>query len=384
LWVEQLEDRRLLAVTIPGNFDFFVTEPGSTNIDIGTDPGGDNPPLPTGFFGSKAGTPSDPFVQADILLEGNPPVMNFNQFPQPLVIGWVDPHGNPVGPDSMHKVNQVLVPDNTPYDTVFTFDDLDIDTTIARGFRAISGSGAVNVTGTTTTIDTTTGRGIEIQNTNIGASGITVDSISTNGADSGIFLRNTGAVAGSFFSVTGNGNTALGGNGSGGNIRNGSTGVSLENVQDVRLVNLNLNNGFDNFAIRGTNVNGFKYDHGTISGTSGDSPGTDEGEIRFTNLTGTATINGSQISGGIKDNLRINNDAGALDRLTIDGSSFTGHPGVDQNNGVTIEATGTIRLRSTSTPPATAGSSTPRRWTIPSSNPALDSRLRTPGSKSIC
>ncbi len=118
LWLEQLESRQLLAVTIPGNFDFFVTDPGSTNIDIGTDPGGDNPPLPAGFFGSKAGTPSDPFMQADILLEGNPPVMNFEQFPQPMVIGWVDPHGNTVGPDSIHKVNQVLVPDNTPYDTV--------------------------------------------------------------------------------------------------------------------------------------------------------------------------------------------------------------------------------------------------------------------------
>ena len=102
LRLELLEDRALLAVTIPGTFDFFITDPGATSIDLGTDPGGDNPPLPPGFFGDILGTPSDPFVQAGIPLEGNPPVEEFQRFPPPLVIAWVDQHGNVVGPDSIH------------------------------------------------------------------------------------------------------------------------------------------------------------------------------------------------------------------------------------------------------------------------------------------
>jgi len=110
---ELLEDRTLLAVTIPGTFDFFTTDPGETDIDIGTDPGGDNPPLPPGFFGAIGGDPSDPFARADIPLEGNPPVDKFERFPPPLVVQWVDTHGNAVGPDSVHKVNQILVPENT-------------------------------------------------------------------------------------------------------------------------------------------------------------------------------------------------------------------------------------------------------------------------------
>lgn len=111
--MERLETRLPLTVTIPGTFDFFITDPGDTDIDIGTDPGGDNPPLPPGFFGTIGPDPSDPFVQAGIPLQGNPPVDDFRRFPPPMIIAWVDQHGNVVGPDSRHKVGQLLVPEDT-------------------------------------------------------------------------------------------------------------------------------------------------------------------------------------------------------------------------------------------------------------------------------
>ena len=111
--LESLEDRTLLSVTVPGTFDFFITEPGETDIDLGTDPLGDNPPLPPGFFGAIGPDPSDPFAQAGIPLQGNPPVEDFMRFPPPLILQWVDQHGNVVGPDSRHKVGQILVPENT-------------------------------------------------------------------------------------------------------------------------------------------------------------------------------------------------------------------------------------------------------------------------------
>ena len=124
LALETLEFRTMLAVTIPGTFDFFITDPGDTAIDLGTDPGGDNPPLPPGFFGTIGPVPSDPFVQVGIPLEGNPPVEDFMQFQPPLVLDWVDPHGNVVGPDSVHAVGQQLVPLNTHiYDTVVRRND---------------------------------------------------------------------------------------------------------------------------------------------------------------------------------------------------------------------------------------------------------------------
>ena len=119
LRVEELEIRTLLAVTIPGTFDFFKTDPGDTSIDIGTEPAGDNPPLPAGFFGTIGSDPSDPFSMAGIPLEGNPPVDEFQRFPPPTRLEWVDPHGNPVGPNSIHAVGQEMVTVNVRnYDTV--------------------------------------------------------------------------------------------------------------------------------------------------------------------------------------------------------------------------------------------------------------------------
>ena len=121
---EPLEDKTLLSVTIAGTFDFFITDPGETDIDLGTDPAGDNPPLPPGFFGAIGTDPSDPFAQAGIPLEGNPPVEDFERFPPPMRIAWVDQHGNEVGPDSSHKVNAILVPANTRFaDTVISRND---------------------------------------------------------------------------------------------------------------------------------------------------------------------------------------------------------------------------------------------------------------------
>jgi large repetitive protein len=98
--------------------------------------------------------------------------------------------------------------------------------TLATGANpafAATGGGTVTVTGTNTIV-TTTGTALNVANTTIGASGLTFQSISANGAPNGIVLNSTGSTAG--LTVTGTGTA-----GTGGTIQNTtSDGVRLTSV----------------------------------------------------------------------------------------------------------------------------------------------------------
>ncbi|MCP3977962.1 MAG: hypothetical protein GY716_01345 [bacterium] len=91
------------AQDIPLGTDCWTTE-GPTTIEL--------PVLPSGFFGTKAGTPSDPRGAQVVAMNGLP-------LPNGVVTGdcecppveqvelvWVDQHGTPVEPDDRHKVKQ--------------------------------------------------------------------------------------------------------------------------------------------------------------------------------------------------------------------------------------------------------------------------------------
>src|SRR5205823_2821846 len=100
---------------------------------------------------------------------------------------------------------------------------LSLTTTSGIGFNA-SGSGAtINATQDNSTIINTissgTGTALKVQNTTIGASGLTFKSITAAGAANGIFLDTTGSSGG--LTVVGDGsNVAQGGNNTGGTISN--------------------------------------------------------------------------------------------------------------------------------------------------------------------
>ena len=111
-----------------------------------------------------------------------------------------------------------------------------INATTGSAFQA-DGGGTVTVGGSAI-LTTTTGTAVDIQNTTIGASGVTFESVSQNGGTVGININNAGTSG--FFTVTGNlANTA----GSGGTIQNTTqNGILIQNTNNITLDNMNLTN----------------------------------------------------------------------------------------------------------------------------------------------
>jgi hypothetical protein len=125
---------------------------------------------------------------------------------------------------------------NTGSTVSFGGGGLAITTTTGAGFSA-SGGGTVQVTGAQNTVLTTTGNGVVLSGVSTGLSGITLRSVTTGAAVTGISLS---SVTGAGLQVTGDGSTA----GSGGTLGNTtSSGVLLGSVtaDSVRLAFMNIN-----------------------------------------------------------------------------------------------------------------------------------------------
>ncbi len=105
---------------------------------------------------------------------------------------------------------------------------LTVAVTGANEAYAATGGGTVDVTGSSNTLSSATGDALDVENTGIGASGLTFHSISAGtasaGPANGILLSKTGTAGG--LTVTGDGNTAVGGDGSGGTIQKATTAGS--------------------------------------------------------------------------------------------------------------------------------------------------------------
>lgn len=235
-------------------------------------------------------------------------------------------------------VNAAVILTSNPGATInFTNGGLAINTTSGDGFSA-TGGGTVTVQGAGNTIASGTGTALNVVNTTIGASGLNFQSISSTGlsGNAGIVLDNTGSGGG--LTVTGTGSAGSGGtisNKTGGDILNGSTaagnttsgtggtGIFLRSTANVSLANMQLND-FSNFAIYGKTVTGFTMTGMTISGVNGSNNAGDieESAVRFDNLLGSASITGSNISGGAYGNLAVWNTSGTLNRLTMSGNTF--------------------------------------------------------------
>lgn len=219
-----------------------------------------------------------------------------------------------------------------------------------------TGGGTVVVNepnGVDNSITTTTGTALNVANTVIGTDGLNFTSISSNGAANGIVLNSTGAVG--HLSVTGSGGTCTAANQSGctgGEIKNttgadsststpGGTGIVLKDTTAPSFTRIWLHDN-SNYAIRGTDVAGLTLDTSVINGTNGTN-GTspfDDSSVWIDNLTGSASVTASAVSGGFEDNFRILNSAGSLNRLTISNTTIGANSTAGGNDGVSLGSTG--------------------------------------------
>jgi len=174
---------------------------------------------------------------------------------------------------------------------------------------------------------------VTISGTTIGAAGVTLESVSTTGAASGVVLANTGAGG---FTVTGTGAA-----GSGGAIlASTGVGVSLTNTGPVSLTDFAVTGGGDD-GVRGTGVNGLQLDAATVS-NNGNAAG--ERGLDLVNLSGIVGITDSTFTGNATDGISIANSTGTLD-LTVTGSTIGNSLGALANDGLNIAANGTSLVR---------------------------------------
>lgn len=223
---------------------------------------------------------------------------------------------------------------------------LSIATSGATGFGA-TGGGTVNVTGADNVIVAANGTALSVVNTGIGASGLSFRSISATGGANGIVLDNTGAVNG--LQVTGTGAAGTGGtisNLTGADGSSAGIGVYLNNARSVSLSWMHIADA-SNFAIRGTSVQDFTLASSVVDGVNGTSAALAEGSISFSGLTGSATVSGSNVSGGVTNNVRVVNGSGVLDRLTLSGTTVGANSATDGADAFFAQATGAAVLNLT-------------------------------------
>src|ERR1041385_1107797 len=259
----------------------------------------------------------------------------------------------------------------------FSGGGLNIDTTSGAGFSA-TGGGTVNVTGTVNTIDTTTGTGLNVSSTNIGASGLTFEHISSSGAASGIVLNSTGSSGG--LTVTGTGSA-----GTGGTIANATgSSVVLTSTTSPSLSWMNITDsagGASDEGIAATNVGGtVTLDHLAITNAPHNGINVDNVNVNMTafNLSNTTiqcnTGNACEPAGSVGNDgllLRMRGTS-VLGSGSVTSSTFSGV----RATGVQIFAQDTARIGSSSggaiVSPAASNSFTISGSTISNDGNAID------------
>ncbi|HEV2864008.1 MAG TPA: Calx-beta domain-containing protein [Pyrinomonadaceae bacterium] len=225
---------------------------------------------------------------------------------------------------------------------------LNIRTTSNAAFTATN-SGTLTITdpagAPVNKLQSTTGHALFVQNTTIGAGGLTFESISSNGGTSnGITLDTTGAgpftIQGAGGSCTEVTPTCTGGiiqnkGGSDGSSATQGTGIYMNGVSGAVTLTLLKIDGNQNYGIRGINVTGGLSLTNSLVGVSATngtsvSPDTEpvtlitgEGSLRFRNLMGTVNFTGVVFDRGFGRTVFIHNaTAGSTLNLTVANSTL--------------------------------------------------------------
>jgi len=245
----------------------------------------------------------------------------------------------------------------------FNFNNFDIDTTSGDGFNA-TGGGTVTAGGINT-IDTTTGRGIQIDSTNIGSGNFSMRSVNTNGAVNGIRLNATGMSGGLRVNGTG-------GNNSGGIIQNSTAdGIFLNGTAMFDITEMQVNSSTTSH-INATNVNGMTLDgvdfstsgfHGingngitalNMSNCTMDLSGNAANEhgLRIINLLGSSNITSSDFTRSATIHAFVQNTSASVaapaaptDIVTFDDCSFSNPIPATFGDNISVEGASGSNLR---------------------------------------
>jgi VCBS repeat-containing protein len=203
---------------------------------------------------------------------------------------------------------------------------------------AATGGGTVSSSNSASTLTTTTARALDVANTTIGGAGLVFKSISagtnSGGPDRGISLVSTGS-SGSL-SVTGTGSAGTGGTiqktTSTGSISSGAGngGVYLSSTSSPTLKFMNVT-GNNSSGIYGTSVSGLTLDHDSITSNGTNNANDDDG-LRIDDLSGTASITNSTISGSAESDARLVGSSSPL-TLTVSADTFSS---AAKGNGLVI------------------------------------------------
>ncbi|NUN96066.1 MAG: cadherin-like domain-containing protein [Candidatus Omnitrophica bacterium] len=202
-----------------------------------------------------------------------------------------------------------------------------VSTTSGVGFNATGSGATVIVTDpagmTNNTLTSTTGTALNVANTTIGAGGLTFESISANGASSGIVLNNTGSTAG--LTVTGTGSAN-----SGGTIQNTTgPGISLTSTTSPSFTRMNIQSTSGS-GVQGTGVVNFTFTNSTVN-NSGTGLGVETSNIAFNtaavgnenNLSGVVTVTGNTLTTAYYHGIDIFNFNGTISDANLSNNTIT-------------------------------------------------------------
>jgi hypothetical protein len=237
----------------------------------------------------------------------------------------------------------VQLASNTGATINFTNGGLVNSTTSGNAFE-VSGGGTVTVEGTGNILRSLTGTALSVSATTIGASGLTFQSISSDGAVNGIMLNDTGSSGGLTVTGFGRGNSA-------GVIQNSTAdGVLLVKTINPSLSKITIIDSHDS-GISIDEVSGFYLNAAvTNNGRDLESDVVQDANIHIENLIGTNNlINGSLITDARNSNIDWDpNSSSAMSTLTVSSSSVNhagaGVPG-QGNAGINLTATGTANVK---------------------------------------
>jgi hypothetical protein len=237
----------------------------------------------------------------------------------------------------------VAFPDASTATVNFINGGLDIDTTSGNAFAATgvgpTADGSITVEGSLNTIETTTGRGVNISDAGIGDSDVSLMSVSSNGASNGIRLNNTANANGSFTVGGNSGTCTTTANCTGGAIQNSTgVGVLLNSAPGGASLTRMIVTGGGDDGIGGSTDNGLALDHVNVT-SNGNANG--ESGLDFSQLTGTVNLTSSNVSNNFDNNVAITNASGTLNATVSGaGSAYSGASG-GQGDGIFVQGTDT-------------------------------------------